>query len=264
MSVVEEVRAIGIQQAQQRPLRALTLVLLSRVVLGLLAVSLAWAGWVASDAAADRTVDPPPLTVVDRAVIAPAGTSVSRFLDDLRERLGRNGASLVELELARSSGTTGSVRLTIDQPGTGAAPVDRLIASLERSALDDVAPRSVDPVPAGTRVTVDAEVILVAAPADGAVPDGRAAAVVLADSAERSGVELRGVGIPSRTHDPVRLAASGDLAAIVRLVGAIENEHSAPRRLRSVSLRRGGDGYEVALSFELRQDVTRGEAEVGR
>ena len=257
MSVVDDVRHIGVVPAERRPVRALALLGLSRVVLGLLLGGIVWAAsemWSVAGEAPDER----PLVLAGPTAVAMTGTSVSGMLDDVRTRVERQGGMLVELDMTRRDGPDAAVRLTVDLPGTGAAAVERLVASLAASALDAASPRAVDPVPSGLRVSVDATVELAAALAGTAEPDARPAAVALADAAERSGVDLRGVGIPARAQDPVRLVASGSIAAVVDLLDIVEQEYGAPQRFRSVTLRRTAPGeYETVLTFGLREDVVR-------
>lgn len=256
MSIIEDVRPIGAQRTQRTPTRAVMLVVLSRSMLVLLVIALAWAASVLRSPGTGGGLQERPLTLVDRPAPEPVGSSIASMLDDVRTRVGREGGSVADLELARRDDALASVRLTIDLSAADAATVDRVVASLDGSELTDPRPRSVDPTPGGLRITLDALLELVAAVPDGRAPDGRAAAVALAEVAERSGVEMRGASIPEGSQDPVRLVASGDLAALVRLIGAIEQEHSAPRRFRQVSLRRSAqNGYEAVLSFGLRDDV---------
>lgn len=265
MSIVEDVRPIGVMPAERRPVRALALLVLSRIILGLLLAGTAWAASIAWSAAAGEAAAGRPLVVATPTAVAARGTSVSAMLDDVRARVERQHGMLVELEMTRRDGTSAAVRLTVDLPGTVAVAVERLIASLAESELDEVSPRSVDPVPSGLRVSIDATVELAAALTGSAGTDARPAAVALADAAERAGVELRGVDVPARPQEPARLVASGHIADIIDLVDIIEQERSAPLRFRSVSLRRATSGeHEAVLTFGLREDVVRADSEVGR
>lgn len=263
MSLIEDVRPIDVQRTARPPIRAIALVVLSRAMVVVIVIVLAWAVSVIRPLSAGDRMQERPLTLVARSAVDPVGSSIAAMLDDVRSRAGREGGSIVDLELTRRDRTVAPVRLTVDLPGTDAAAVDRLVASLASSELIDPRPRSVDPTPAGLRITMDAALELMAAPPDGRAPDARAAAVALAEVAERAGVELRGASIPERPQDPVRLLTSGELAAHVRLISSIEQEHSAPLRFREVFLRRtSSDGYEAILSFVLREDVHRSSAEV--
>lgn len=261
MSVIEEIDPIAVQRSERRPLRAIVLVVMSRSLVVLLVIVLVWV------VNALRPLDAAdmqqrPLTLVERPALDPVGSSIAPMLDDVRVRVGREGGSIVDLELARRDGALASVRLTLDLPASDSATVDRVVASLESSELTDLRPRSVDPTPAGLRIALDATLELMAAAPDGRISDGRAAAVAMAQVAERSGVELRGASIPERPQDPVRLEASGELAALVRLVSSIEQEHSAPLRFHQLSLRRSAQGgYELVLRFRLREDIYRSSAE---
>ncbi len=264
MSIVEDVRPIGVRPAERRPVRALALLSVSRATVGLLIVAIAWAASVVRSASPDYGAEVRPLVLVERSPVARSGTSVAAMLDDVRTRVDRQGGTLVELDLDRRSGGDAALRLVVDLPGTGSTAVDRLAASLSESELDEAAPRSVDPVPSGLRVSIDAALTLGAARPGADAPEGRAAAVALAEAAERAGVELRGVVIPAREQDPVRLVATGASSAVVALVELIEQEHSSPQRFRSMSVRRTPAGqYEAVLTFGLRQDVARLESEVG-
>ena len=265
MSIVEDVRPIGVMPAERRPVRALALLVLSRIILGLLLAGTVWAGSVAWSAAAGEASAGRPLVVATPTAVAARGTSVSAMLDDVRARVERQQGMLVELEMTRRDGPSAAVRLTVDLPGTGAVAVERLIASLSASELDEVSPRSVDPVPSGLRVGIDATVELAAALTGTFEADGRPAAVALAEAAERAGVELRGVDVPARPHDPARLVASGRIRELVDLVDIVERERSAPLRFHSVSLRRATSGeHEAALTFGLREGVVRSDMEVAR
>lgn len=256
MSVADEVQPIGIRPAERRPLRALALVGLSRTVLGLMVVGLGWTTHVAWSSMADEASAGRSLVIVEPASIAFSGTSIAAVLDDVRTGIGRLGGSFVDLDVARRSDPGASVRMTVDLPSTSASGVDRLVATLGATQLADLSLRSVDPVPSGLRVVVDASVELASAAPDTAVPDVRAPAVALAAVAERSGVELRGVDIPARPREPVRLAVVGRIEDLIDLVERIEQEHSAPMRIRSLTLRRAtADEHEAVLMFVLREDV---------
>lgn len=256
MSVIEDVGPIGVRPAERRPVRALALAVLSRVMIVVLLVTVAWAAIAVRSVIAVGRIEERPLTVVERPAVEPAGTSVGAMLEDVRARIAREGASLVDVEVTRRSGAAASVRLTTELPRSGASAVDRLIASLARGELTDPTPRSVDPVPSGLRVSIDASIELASAPPAVTAPDGRAAAIVLADAAERADVELRSVEVPDRPQDPVRLATTGDLADLVRLVEMVEREHSAPPRFRGVSVRRTTSGaHDMVLSFVLSEDA---------
>lgn len=258
MSAVEDVGPIGIVQAERRAMHALVLAFLSRGMVGVLVVAVAWATTAVRSAAGDAGLDARPVLVAARPDVAPVGTSVGAMLEDVRLRVVREGATLIDLEVTRGGGASASVRLTIDLARSDAATVDRLVAGLERGELTEPTPRSVDPVPTGLRVGIDASVELASAAPSLPEREGRAAVIALADAAERAGVELRGVDVPERPRDPVRLSATGDLSALVRLVDIVEQEHSAPLRFRRVSMQRSTSGaYDVALSFGLREDVVR-------
>lgn len=262
MSIVEDVRPIGVTPAERRPVRALALLVLSRIILGLLVVGLVWAASVVWSAVDDEDTEVRPIVLVEPTAVVATGTSVSAMLEDVRTRVERQGGVLVELEMTRRDGPIAVIRLTVDLPGTGAAAVERVVASLERSELAEVSPRSVDPVPSGLRVRIDATVEVAVALTASIEADGRPAAVALADAAERSGVELRGVDIPARRQDPVRLVASGPATGIVDLIDIIEQERSAPMRFRSVSVRQATSGqYETVLMFGLRPDVVHSDPE---
>lgn len=264
MKVIETVAPIGVRPAEQQPLRAIVLAVLSRVTVGVLLVAVAWASIAVRSTIAADGIDGRPLRVVERPAVTPTGTSVAVMLEDVRVRVAREGARLVDAEVARRGGGVASVRLTVETPMTDAAAVDRLVASFALGELSEPTPRSVDPVPSGLRVSIEASIDLASAPSTTTSPDGRAPAIVLADAVERVGVELRGVDVPDRLQDPVRLATNGDLAALVRLVEIVEREHSAPLRFRSVTLRRSASGlHDMVLSFGLRQD-TQSSAEAGR
>lgn len=256
MSTVEDIRQIGILQAERRPLRALVLATLSRLMVGALLIATAWAANAVRSVAADEGIHARPLRVVEGPVVATSGTSVGALLEDVRVRVVADGGRVVAGEVTRRSGADATVRLTAELPGSGAADVDRLVVSLRHTELDDLATRAVDPVPSGLRVTLDASLALAAARPSATRPDRSAAAVALAQAAERSGTELRGVDVPDQPQEPVRLAAAGELAALIRLVDVIEREHSAPRRIRSLALTRTSSGtYELAMSFSLREDA---------
>lgn len=264
MSIVEEIGSIGVTPAERRPVRALALVGLSRAVLGVLVAGTVWAASVTWSAATGAASTGRPLVVSPTPGVA-AGTSVSGMLDDVRSRVERQGGTLGELDMARRDGRSAAVRLAVDLPGTGAAAVERLVTSLAGSALDEVSPRSVDPVPSGLRVRIDATVELAAAPPTRSQADGRPAAVALAQAAERSGVAIRGVEVPARPQDPARLVASGGLRELVQLVDIVERELSAPLRFRSVSVRRpASTEHEAVLTFGLREDGDRIGVEAGR
>lgn len=258
MSVTDDVTPIGVEQARLRPARAVALLVLSRAMIVLVVAALTWAVGVTRPMRADGGMEERPLVLVARPDVAPDGTTVAAMLDGLRTAARREHAEILDVHLVRREGASASVRLTVELPGTDAARVDRLVASLAGGELMDLRPRSVDPTPAGLRITMDAEVELMAVPPDGRVPDERAAAVALAEVAERAGVALRGASIPDRAQDPVRIVASGDLVALGHLVAGIEQEHSAPLRFRELTLRRSAaDAYELVLRFVLREDVHR-------
>lgn len=258
MSIIEEVELIGVRAAERKPLRALVLALLSRAMIGLLIIAVAWAVITVRSASAGAGIEGRPFAVVEPVAVAPTGTSIGAMLDDVRVKVAGQGGSLIDLELARRSGVAAPVRLTLELNEASAPAVDRLIASLAQGGMIDPTPRSVDPVPSGLRVRIDASVELASASPVDPGPVGGAVALILADAAERAGVELRGVEVPERPQEPVRLATSGELAALVRLIHIVEEEHSAPLLFRDVSVRRLPSGdHDMTLVFGLREDVVR-------
>lgn len=256
MSIIEEVGPIGVRPAAQRPVRALALLGLSRLILGMVVTGIAWASWIVGVQPSGETTEVRALVILEPDSATPSGTSVASVLSHVRTGVERQAGTLVDLDLSRRTGGDASVRLTVDLPGTSVASADRLISTLGASHLADLMPRAVDPVPSGLRVSLDAVVELASAEPGGTTPDGRAPAVALAEVAERAGVQLRGVDVPAIDRDVVRIAASGRISDLVDLVDRIERHHSAPMRIRSLSVRRVGDGvHEAVLMFELREDV---------
>lgn len=256
MSIVEDVPPVGVRPAERRPVRALALLGVSRVVSATLVMAVVWVGHVVLSQPPDAVMHGRPLVIIEPLSEATTGVSVAGLIEDVHATVARLGGSLVDLELEHRGGGAAAVRFTADLPGESAATVDRLVATLERTELAGMVPRSVDPVPSGLRVAVDAEVELAPAAPDAGVSDGRATAVVLAEVAEHVGVQLRGVDVPPRTQDPVRVTATGRLDAVVDLIDGIEQEYSAPLRFRSVSVRRtAAQEHEAVLLFLMREDV---------
>lgn len=256
MNVAEDVATVGVQPATQRATGAVVLALLSRLTVVILVLSVAWAAVIARSVGVDDRARIESGSMPSQPTDAEAGMSIGALLDDLRERTGRAGGDVVDIEMVREAGPTALVTLTADVTRGTAAGVDRFIASLRSSRLRDVSARSVDPLPTGLRVTVRGRITVAAFGTEGTFVDDGATAVLLAQAAERAGVELRAVGIPERERDPIRMAVTGDLASIARLVGDIEDRYSAPLRFRSVSIRRVElEVYEAAMLFALREDA---------
>ena len=190
------------------------------------------------------------------------GQEVSRIIAGIDRAVVAVRGDIIELRIDNPRGVRASVALRADVPDPGASAIALLLESLEQSGLDGPRVSSVVAVPGGGRLDVVGSFSpsTVPRPRSSMQPHHPDVTVRLADLAASTGVELRRLDTGDDERDgSIRLRGAGDIGAIVRLLAELEDDLSAPSRIRTLRLdRASGQGdRQLDVTFLLRAPAPR-------
>lgn len=257
-TIVPPPRSIPVGQGpavtlSRRPVRALALLVLSRLLLGAMLVL-------------------PVLLVVERygsdPLPEPSREPGEGAVSD-GDGVGLTGlVALLDVQGTGTAGTHRVVDLVVAPAGTGAADVQVVVlsavdgagtveaatTSLSQAGLRSVRVGSVLAVPEGVRIEADARVVLSSAPLP-AIPsagDARLATDLPPRIAE-VGADLVRLDVPRQDGAPARLVVRGTRDELLDVAHELERGFTSSRRLVALRAVSTPDGrYELQVSFGLR------------
>jgi hypothetical protein len=154
--------------------------------------------------------------------------------------------------------------LRVEIPGDAATAIPILLSRLERVGVEGQRVATVVAMPGGSRVEMTGTFVPSTAPRPRGPADPVPAdvSVLLARLTDTTDVELKRLdtGDVERSGS-VRLRGSGGLEEISRLIAGLEDDLSAPPRIRALRLDRATErgsedrGYQLDITFLIRDDV---------
>lgn len=240
----------------RRPVRALALVALSRIlIVGMLALPVLL-HLLGRDPGAPNVVPRGPGAATDAAQAAGEGVGLA----DLVALLAPGGPGepsshrVVELSAGAARAGVSDLQLVVVSPQAGGDAVDDALEALTAADLGSLRVRSVAAVPEGLRMEVDARVVLSSArlpevPAGGEERLATDLAVLLG----AAGADLVRIDVTGRDGAPPRLVARGTRDELLAVTSGLEQGFTSPHRLAALRIVTSPDGrYEMTVTFRLR------------
>jgi len=190
------------------------------------------------------------------------GQEVSRVISGIDRSVAAVRGDIIELRIDNPRGVRADLALRADLPDPGSAAIARLLERVEQSGVDGPRIASIVAVPGGGRLDV------IGSFTPSRVPRPRVSmqqhhldvSVRLADLAASADIELRRLDTGDAERDgSIRLHGAGDLGAIVHLLVELEDDLSAPSRIRTLRLARASEqgDRQFDVTFLLRASAPR-------